>query len=129
MASKVTTSNVQSNDPSDNTAIVYDPGKSTITRNPSDKVSVNQTEGKVNLDDKKNPTNLELVLQISADANPTVTVNADGSITLTATANSPTTQYVVCQMNTIDPGNWTLPVRTSGGSTYRYIKGTGGGGH
>lgn len=128
MASIVNSAKIQTNDPGDS-AMSPDPGKGSTIKGVGDNVTVSLTEGKVNVDGKGVPTNLELVLAINADSGASVNVQADGSVKITASAAKPTKQFVICQMNTADPGNWTLVAVTSGGSTYKYIKGGGGGGH
>lgn len=130
----VTSATVQSANPNDS-SLSPDPSKSSTNKNANDKVSVGFVEGQVNTD-AKGKQYLQLVLQITADNGmagtkaPTVALDGSGGITLTATAGTAnSTFYVVCNTDGNNTANWTLNVGTSGGSTYKYIKGNGGGGH
>lgn len=123
--SKVTAASTQTVDPgyaSDTSTVT----KSTTKQGGNDKVTVVACEDG---NDSTPARNAVVVLQISSDGKSTATPNSTtGAVTLTATGSG-TKMYLMCTLNTSDSGNWTVYVNTSGGSTYTFTKGNGGGGH
>lgn len=128
MASSVNNASVKTSDPRVG-SISPDTGKSSSSPVAGD-ITTTLNEGALALDTIQNKTVLQLVLSFTADAGASVAVNGNGGITITGRmSKNSIPQYAVCNMNTADPSNWTLSVGTSGGSTWRYVKGSGGGGH
>lgn len=115
--------NTQTNDPGygpDTTAVT----KSTTKQGNNDKVTVGACE-----DGNNAARNVVVVLQISSDGKSTATADIrTGIVTLTA-SGSGTKMYLVVTLSSSDSGNWTVYVNTSGGTNYKFVKGTGGGGH
>lgn len=74
-------------------------------------------------------TSAMVVLQINSDGKSSATTDpSSGVVTLNA-SGSGTISYLVLTLGSSDSANWTVYVNTSGGSNYKFVKGTGGGGH
>lgn len=70
-----------------------------------------------------------VVLQVNSNGRSTASVDkTTGIVTVNATGSG-ITMYLSVTLNSSDTGNWTVYVNTSGGSTYTFTKGRGGGGH
>lgn len=104
---------------------------------PSDKGSVtkNKTKSGTNDSVKVDPgedgisnRNVVVVLEVSANAGATATVDRSGNVILNASGTG-TLQFLSVTLNSSDSANWTMYVNTSGGSNYTFTKGNGGGGH
>ncbi len=72
--------------------------------------------------------NAVVVLKIGSDGRATVSKDASGNWVITGTGGS-SVQYVSIVLGSSDPTNWDVSIGTSGGSTYRFRRGGGGGGH
>lgn len=71
--------------------------------------------------------NAVVVLKISTGAGPTASFDANGVVTLTASGNG-TSDFLLVEIASSDPNNWTVNLNTSGGSGYKFVKGNGGAG-
>lgn len=69
-----------------------------------------------------------VVLQINCATQPTARTDTNGNAAITASGTG-NTYYLSITLNTATLDNWSVQVGTSGGSTYTFTKGTGGGGH
>ena len=76
-----------------------------------------------------NPTTLNavVVLKVSSAANPTATIDGSGNVTVTGSGTGKT-NYLLIEINSADPLNWTVNLNTNGGSGYNFRKGNGGSG-
>ena len=120
--SKATKVSIQSADPgypSDASAVTKTVSRASAT----DKVVVNAWSTGVNTNSRK----AVVALKISTGEKPTASFDANGAVTLTAT-NTGTTAYLLVELDTADPNNWTINVNTSGGSGINFRKGSGGAG-
>lgn len=69
-----------------------------------------------------------VVLRVSVSGTPTVSTNpTTGVVSLTASGTG-TTAFLLCEIDTPNPNNWSVNLVTSGGTTYKFQKGTGGAG-
>ncbi|MBK8228268.1 MAG: hypothetical protein IPK70_13985 [Flavobacteriales bacterium] len=120
--SKATKVSIQSTDPgypSDASSVTKEVTKSS----PNDKVVVNAWETGVNTNSRK----AVVALKISTGPNPTASFDSKGVVTLTA-SNTGTTAFLLVELDTADPNNWTVNLNTSGGTSAMFRKGSGGGG-
>ncbi len=124
MATVTAASVPSTTDPGDPSAGTVD--KTENSKGSNDTVTVNITEDTTRTENGK--TNAQVVLKINADRGATVGLDGRGGVTVNA-SGSGTDQYSTLTLNTADPNNWTVNVGTSGGSTYVFKKGGGGGGH
>ncbi|HRH37305.1 MAG TPA: hypothetical protein PK760_03105 [Flavobacteriales bacterium] len=112
---------IQSTDPgypNDASAVT----KSTTKTGTGDRVVVSALETGNNA-----ARNAVVVLKVNSGANPTVTTDANGGVVLTA-SNTGVTSYLLVELATSEPNNWTVNLNTSGASNYIFKKGNGGGG-
>ena len=105
----------------------YTNDKSSVTKTASkqganDSVTVNASE------DGTSGGKAVVVLMVNSDGKSTVSVDSKNVVQLTA-SGSGTNMYITITMTASDPNNWTVNVNTTGGSTYTFKKGNGGGGH
>lgn len=87
-----------------------------------DNVSVNPYQ------DGTKGTSAQVVLKVNSDGKSTARVDSKNVVQLTA-SGSGTDMYLTVGMSASDPNNWTVNLQTSGGTTYQFTKGNGGGGH
>lgn len=104
----------------------YTNDKSSVTKTASkqganDSVTVNASE------DGTSGGKAVVVLMVNSDGKSTVSVDSKNVVQLTA-SGSGTNMYITINMTASDPNNWTVNVNTTGGSTYKFVKGSGGGG-
>ncbi len=119
--SRVSSVSVGTNDPN------FTRDGSQVTKSPAngasnDSVTVSAWE------DGTSGTNAVVVLQVNAGATPTASTDASGNISIQASGRG-NNYFLSATLNSSDPNNWTVQVSTSGGSTYTFTKGNGGGGH
>lgn len=69
-----------------------------------------------------------VVLKVNCGGTPSASVASNGAVRITA-SGSGTDYYLTITLNVSTVDNWSIQVSTSGGSTYTFTKGTGGGGH
>ncbi|MBK6754154.1 MAG: hypothetical protein IPG69_11320 [Flavobacteriales bacterium] len=105
----------------------YTDDKSSVTKSVS-KQGVNDTVTVSASEDGTNAGKTVVVLLVNSDGKSTVSVDAKNVVQLTA-SGSGTNMYITINMSASDPNNWTVNVNTTGGSTYTFKKGNGGGGH
>ena len=69
----------------------------------------------------------QVVLKVNSDGKSTVSVDKNNVVQLSA-SGSGTDMYLTVGMTASDPNTWTVNLKTTGGSTYKFQKGNGGGG-
>ncbi len=108
-----------------------DPGRNGDTGSVTKSVSIKGVNDNLTVDafeDGMNGRNAQVVLKVSSDGRATASVDANNNPYITGNGGS-SVQYLLVNLNSSDPDNWTINVGTSGGSTYVFKKGKGGGGH
>lgn len=120
ITSIATSAFVQANDPGykDNRTAVT---KTTVAAGAGDDVTVNAYA-----DGLSGGKKVVVVLTVNAEAQATSSVDqATGVVRLNGTGSGKT-QFLLVTLSSTDILNWTVYVNTSGGSTYRFVKGDGG---
>ena len=120
MSSEVLTASVTTTDPeyTNNNDVVV---KQTNRRGEGDRVAIQCEEDAVNSNG-----NVVIVLYVNSNGGATASIQEDRSIRLDATGGG-LNEYLEVELNQSDPNNWTVNLNTSGGSSYTFKKGSGGG--
>jgi len=117
--SKATSAFVQANDPGykdHRTAVT----KYTVQADQDDAIAVNACEDGINGGKK-----VVVVLSVNVSTPAKASVDQLSGAVMLEASGSGTPQFLVITLDSIDQRNWTVQVKTSGGSHYTFKKGVG----